>query len=390
MKVVCIDGGHGGSDSGAIAIDGMPEKAYTLALALAVRAVLDSYDCKVILTRESDVDVDLDERPAIANRAKADLFISLHHDSSSNPLARGGSLYIHTNKRTEDGGLRWLPAIGHHTAPNSYRLAKVFMNPVRQELADRYGIPWRNDVMCADFAVLRGSNVPALLLESHFGSNEHDNWAARRGTFIPDLSIAIAQGIAAALELPLKVVAPLAPVEGTPILGESQATVAQAQAWARSRGATDRFINVAYLYWYYGWLTGIRADSLYSQSAKETGFGRHGGVIGPERNNFAGIKIAAGGGNYDPDAHERFATVEDGVRAHFNHMAGYTGLTPVGVPHGRYHVVKALEWAGSIRTVEELGAKWAPNPDYGASIVRDYLAPMQRMAPIGFVIEGGV
>jgi len=382
VKVIVLDPGHGSSDPGATAIDGKAEKHFTLALGLAVRDALAAYDCRVILTREDDTAVSLGERAAIANRAKADLFLSLHHDSASNPATRGGSLYIWTDKRTETGGLRWLPADGNHTAPRSYALAKAFIPAVKDELA-RYGIPWRGDVMCADFAVLRYSDGPALLLETHFGSNEHDNWAARRPSFIGDLANRIAVAACEALEISPRVIVPAdiaASVDGTAIIGAPVATAAQAMAWARKRNATERFINAAHLYWYYGWETGIRPDVLYAQSAKECAFGRHGGVLTAEWNNFAGIKIAAGGGNYDPDAHERFATASDGVRAHYNHMAAYVGLAPIGTPHGRYHIVKALPWAGGIRTVEELGARWAPNPDYGASIVRDYLEPMTKGA----------
>lgn len=390
-KVIVLDPGHSAWDPGAIAIDGLPEKVYNLALGLAVRDALSAYDCKVILTREADValaepgdlSAELSARANVANKAKADLFLSVHHDAGP-PAARGGSLYVWTDKRKPDGSLTWLPADGNHRAPKSYALAKAFIPAVKAELS-RYGIPWRGDVMCADFGVLRDCEGPSMLIETHFGSNEHDNWAARRPAFIGDMATAIAQGIAVALELGPRVVVPPAPVKapaeapvGTPLLGAPLATVAQAQAWARSRGAAERFVNAAYLYWYYGWETGIRPDVLYGQSAKETAFGRYGGIVPPEFNNFSGIKTAKGGANEDPAAHERFATVADGVKAHFAHMSAYVGVSPTWTPHPRYRVVKALPWAGTIRTVEELGGKWAPNPDYGASIVRDYLSPMTR------------
>src|SRR5690606_4543399 len=66
----------------------------------------------------------------------------------------------------------------------------------------------------------------------------------------------------------------------------------------------------------------------------------------------------------------------EGVRAHYNHLAAYVGVEPYGEPHGRWHVVRVMPWAGAIRYVEELGGRWAPNPDYGHSIVRDYLASL--------------
>jgi len=167
---------------------------------------------------------------------------------------------------------------------------------------------------------------------------------------------------------------------GTPILGPARATVEQAQAWARSRGAHQRFVDIASAYWKYGNIFGVRPEVLYSQAAKETAFGKYTGAVRPEQNNWAGIKTAKATGDRTED-HETFSTPEDGVRAHYNHMAAYVGLAPIGEVHGRYYVVKSLPWAGTIRYVEELGGKWAPNPDYGASIVRDYLDGLLATKP---------
>ncbi len=164
----------------------------------------------------------------------------------------------------------------------------------------------------------------------------------------------------------------------TPIVGEPEATVAQAQAWARSRGAHPRFVNIAPLYWEYGEKTGIRPDVLYCQSAKETAYGNFGGVLDETWNNWAGIKTREGGPCNDPEAHQRFPTPEEGVRAHFNHVSAYVGLDPVGVPHGRYYTVMSIPWAGTVKHVEEMGGRWAPSPDYGISVVQNYLKIMLR------------
>src|SRR5699024_8496384 len=74
-----------------------------------------------------------------------------------------------------------------------------------------------------------------------------------------------------------------------------------------------------------------------------------------------------------PEDHETFATQEDGVRGHFNHLGIYCGVDPIGEPHPRWYKTREAEWAGSIQYVEDLGGLWAPNPDYGISIIRDYL-----------------
>lgn len=163
----------------------------------------------------------------------------------------------------------------------------------------------------------------------------------------------------------------------TNILGEAQISVEQAQAWARSRGATDKFINIAPTYWYYGSITGIRPEVLYAQAALETGYGTYTGVVSEDMNNWAGIKVY--GRNDDAkDAHESFATPEEGVRAHFNHMAAYVGVEPVGEPHGRYKSVKSMSWAGTVRTLEELSGKWCPDPEYAQKILTGCLIPMSE------------
>jgi hypothetical protein len=161
---------------------------------------------------------------------------------------------------------------------------------------------------------------------------------------------------------------PQKPATSTPIVAPPSVTLARAQQWAESKGANRRFVDIAPLYWKYGALTGIRPEVLYAQSALETGFGRFTGLVPPEYNNWAGIKIASSSGD-KPEDHEQFAAPEEGVRGHFNHMSAYVGLPPVGEPHGRYHVVSRISWAGTVKLVEELSGKWAPSATYHERIV---------------------
>jgi hypothetical protein len=190
----------------------------------------------------------------------------------------------------------------------------------------------------------------------------------------------------------------LVPAVLTPITGTPQATVAQAQAWAAARSAHQRFIDIAPTYWHYGQLTGIRPEVLYAQAAHETGYGHYGGAVTPDQNNWAGIKVRNPSGDRRED-HEFFATPDDGVRAHFNHVCAYVGREPAGTPHDRYYVVKGLSWAGTVRHVEELGGKWAPSPSYGERIVKLLNALLATQAPdepelptatrkIGVVVNG--
>lgn len=158
----------------------------------------------------------------------------------------------------------------------------------------------------------------------------------------------------------------------TSIKSGTNTSMAQAQAWAIKKGSHKRFIDVAPYYWEYGRLTGINPEILYAQAAKETNFGRYTGQVKPEMNNWAGIKILEpiGDSTYD---HQIFPTPEEGVRAHFNHMGIYCGVDPIGEPHPRWYKTKTAAWAGKVSYVEDLGGRWAPNPDYGISIMRDYV-----------------
>ena len=166
-------------------------------------------------------------------------------------------------------------------------------------------------------------------------------------------------------------------VTGEPIVGEAEATVWQARAWAEKRGAHQRFVDIADAYWKYGELTGIRPEVLYVQSARETNFGKFTGAVTPDQNNWAGIKTRNPSGDARDD-HQTFDTPDDGVRAHFNHICAYVGKEPVGEPHPRYYVVMSLAWAGTIRFVEELGGKYAPNPKYGEELVSLYLKDLLK------------
>ena len=163
----------------------------------------------------------------------------------------------------------------------------------------------------------------------------------------------------------------------TDIAGKSTVSLEQAKAWATAKNAHERFINIADIYWKYGEKMNIRPEVLYAQAAKETNYGKYTGNVVPEQNNWAGIKTKSASGDKTED-HESFATADDGVRAHFNHMAAYLGANTSGQTHDRYEVVMTAAWAGSIKYVEELGGHWAPAASYGYDIVEKYLEPMER------------
>ena len=182
------------------------------------------------------------------------------------------------------------------------------------------------------------------------------------------------KAVSAELEEPIITPSPTVTIL-TPIIGKSTHTLEQAKKWAKKKNATEKFISAADLYWSYGEKFGIRADVLYAQAGKETAYGRYTGNVSEDMNNFAGIKKAGAVGD-EREKHESFKTVEDGVKAHFNHMAAYVGVKPIEPVHGRYKSVMSCDWAGTIKYVEQLSGKWAPAKNYGSSIVKDYLDKM--------------
>lgn len=157
------------------------------------------------------------------------------------------------------------------------------------------------------------------------------------------------------------------PRSKTPLAGPAEVTAGQGKKWAESHGAHQRFLEIASLYWEYGEITGIRPEVLYAQAAIETRFGKFNTQLNPDDYNWGGIRVA------DPDdsgyEYEAFAEPRDGVRAHFNHLAAYMGLNPVGEPHERYHVVKQQSWAGTIMYIDDLSGKWTTSDNYHAYIL---------------------
>ena len=173
---VVIDAGHGGRDNGAMSPHGLPEKDANLRLANAVRNELVKRGYTVVMTREDDTFVELYDRPKVAHKEDADLFVSIHHNApgyASNPFAiRSQSVYA------------W-NGIGE-------RLAKAIN--ARMAAADPL---LKNDgVLHANFAVTRNPEIPSCLIEADYITHpdgESATWdAARR----PGIAAAIADGIA--------------------------------------------------------------------------------------------------------------------------------------------------------------------------------------------------
>jgi hypothetical protein len=258
---------------------------------------------------------------------------------------KNGDIYV---------GRGWQAVGGHTAGHNSTSIGVAFLGDGRVELPDAAKTAIAH--LYAQARGMFGNVTPSC----------HNNWGQ---TQCP--GSVVADWVRAGLPVPAG--------KGEPIVVSRISTPLQtAQMWARDRGANVTFIYEIIPALYeaaaqQGFINNGRfVDPIISvaQSAKETGWGRFGGVLTAEWRNTAGIKVAAGGGNFDPDAHQRFETWAEGARAQINHLAAYVGLQPVGTPHPRYWTVMRINWAGTVRTIEELGSRWAPSGSYGTDIVR--------------------
>ena len=159
-KIVVIDPGHGGKDSGAIGINGIQEKDVALNIANAILKLNDELDktLDIYLTRHTDTLISISDRTKLAKVLKADLFVSLHCNHSDNSGARGIEIYVAgaTSKYSDD--VTWL----------AFQLQAA--------LNKQLGYKSRG-VKFANFQVLRETvnHCPSLLLELGFLSNWDEN-----------------------------------------------------------------------------------------------------------------------------------------------------------------------------------------------------------------------
>lgn len=158
------------------------------------------------------------------------------------------------------------------------------------------------------------------------------------------------------------------------IISDTEVTIKDAKKWAKSKGATETFIDLADLYFEYSPEHGeVNPAIAYVQAAKETGYGRFGGIIDESYKNPCGLKIAAGGGDTDPNAHQKFKNWDEGVQAHLDHLALYAGAK--GYPKDAsdtYDERHYITIKGKATTVNSLGRKWAPSPTYGEEVSKLY------------------
>jgi Mannosyl-glycoprotein endo-beta-N-acetylglucosaminidase len=167
------------------------------------------------------------------------------------------------------------------------------------------------------------------------------------------------------------------------IQGPAIATQEQAWRWLSANDAHEQTYGWISLAWAWGESVGIRPDLMLAQQMFETGWGYFGGMVTPEHHNVAGIKVGDVKVGDLPEDFERFASWSEGIRAHANHLAAYSGAVPVlgpsGEPlHDRYYVVMGLPWTGSVQTINGLSGKWSTRGDYAQVLLERFLVPLRN------------
>ena len=215
LRTIVIDAGHGGNDPGAISRTGLHEKDVTLDIAKRLAALLRSAGFEVALTRSTDIFIPLSERVDIAKRQNVDLFLSIHANANRQRQMRGFEVYYISP--TANDAERALTAAENDTLPfkgssfasgspvvkailwdmlyassraQSMGLARSLCRAAKSNLdAQVLGIK------AARYAVLRGSNTPAVLIEVGFLSNTNEEHLLKSSYYRQQLAETIAQGV---------------------------------------------------------------------------------------------------------------------------------------------------------------------------------------------------
>ena len=215
IETICIDPGHGGNDLGAVSKNGLMEKDLTLKIAKKLRNILiEKLGLRVIMTRTDDSEVSLNSRVSIANNQKAQMFVSIHINSSFKRSARGSETFYVSLKATDPeafelaqkenqsfkeiekmAGNDSLKLILWNMAQTEFiKESSVLAEYIQNELNILLNTKNRG-VKQAPFRVLMRAAMPAVLIEVAFLSNPYEEAKLRKEEFLNKVVYAIYRGI---------------------------------------------------------------------------------------------------------------------------------------------------------------------------------------------------
>jgi N-acetylmuramoyl-L-alanine amidase len=212
---IVIDAGHGGHDSGTLGVDGIEEKDVVLDVALRLGKMLhDRLGSEIIYTRSDDTFIPLETRTAIANKAQADLFLSIHANSSSDPSARGVETY-YLNFTTQIDALEVAARENAVSDQSIHQLSDLVKKiALKDKIAESrefasdveaslYGGLQKGNVGLKDrgvkkapFVVLIGANMPSILAEISFVTNPKDAQQLQQPEYRERVAESLYKGVA--------------------------------------------------------------------------------------------------------------------------------------------------------------------------------------------------
>ncbi|MFA7348205.1 MAG: N-acetylmuramoyl-L-alanine amidase [Desulfurivibrionaceae bacterium] len=219
IKKIVIDPGHGGKDPGTCSPSGLKEKDIVLDVALRVAKILkEKLGCEVILTRDRDVFIPLEERTAIANAKEADLFLSIHVNAAPNHEARGIETYVldlasnkdamrlaamenaTSAKQISDLQSILLDLMQNSKINESLKLAGLVQEKMVNGLNKKFNDVPNLGVKKAPFVVLIGAQMPAILTEIAFLSNPEEEKRLKDEAYLAGVANHISGGVAQYVE----------------------------------------------------------------------------------------------------------------------------------------------------------------------------------------------
>jgi N-acetylmuramoyl-L-alanine amidase len=218
MITIALDPGHGGEDPGATGSRGTHEKDIVLAIAKRLKFKLEEHpNMRVMLTRDADFFVPLDQRVVKARKVQADLFVSIHADAFLTPSAHGSSVFALSEKGATSSAARWMAnkenladSIGGvNIKGHDQQLASVLFDLSttaqindslklgKAVLGEIGGVNrlHKGSVEQAGFAVLKAPDIPSILIETAFLSNPEEEAKLTDNSYQDQLADAIVKGI---------------------------------------------------------------------------------------------------------------------------------------------------------------------------------------------------
>lgn len=216
-RLVMLDPGHGGIDTGAIGRNGAKEKHVVLAIAKNVRSILRNNGIDARLTRTGDTFIPLYDRVEIAHQHGADLFMSIHADGFTNPSAAGASVFALSNRGASSAMAKYLSdrenaadeVAGKKATDKDHLLQQVLFDLVQtdtiknsltlgshllKKIKPVHQLHSKNTEQAA-FVVLKSPSIPSVLVETSFITNPAEEQLLGTSAFRQKIASAIASGI---------------------------------------------------------------------------------------------------------------------------------------------------------------------------------------------------